>query len=226
MDTGVYEGDRPSTDTPLAIPRASDVYSYLDVPTSFPITDISVTVNVDFNDIGELRLVLFAPDGTLVFLHDQGNPGVSGLHTTYDTLTQSAAGSMDDFLGVDPQGTWRIRAIDYDRNRGTLENWTLHFKSEIPFECNPVGCGEGVPTEVGDTLMVHKSGASDTQITWTGVGSADYNVWRSEDRQFKTATWVGATGGATSLIDNGGLTLPDIHYYLVRSVNSCRWESD
>jgi subtilisin-like proprotein convertase family protein len=226
MDTGVYEGDRPSIDTPLAIPRSGDVYSYLDVPGSFPITDIEVTVNVEFDDIGELRLVLYAPDGTLVFLHDQGDAGTSDLHTTYDSLTEPAAGSMDDFLGVDPQGTWRIRAIDYNRNRGTLQDWTLHFKSEIPFECNPVGCGEGVPGPVGDTLMVHKSGESNTQITWDSVGSADYNVWRSEDRQLKTAAWAGSSGGSTSFIDNGGQTLPGIHYYVVRSVNSCRWESD
>jgi len=74
--------------------------------------------------------------------------------------------------------------------------------------------------------MVDESGASDVQITWTGVGSSDYNVWRSEDRQFKTAAHAGSTGGATSLVDAGGLLLPDIHYYVVRSVNSCRWESD
>jgi subtilisin-like proprotein convertase family protein len=226
MDAGTYEGDRPSTDTPLSIPRQGDVYSYLDIPMSFPITDISVTVNVAFDDIGELRLVLYAPDNTLVFLHDQGSPGTSDIHTTYDTLTQAVAGSMEDFLSVDPQGTWRIRAIDYDRNHGTLEDWTLHFKSEVPFDCNPVGCGEGVPGPVGDTLMVDRSGGTDAQITWTGVGSADYNVWRSEDPQLKTAAFIGSSGGATSLIDGGVLTLPDIHYYVVRSVNACRWESD
>jgi len=226
MDLGQYEGDRPSTDTPLNIPRTSNVYSYLNVPTSFPVIDISVTVNLDFDDIGETRVVLIAPDGTLVFLHDQGDSGVSGIYTTYPTLTEPATGSMDSFIGLDPQGTWRLRVYDYARNNGELLDWTLHFTSEIPFDCNPVGCGEGVPSAVGHTLMVHKSGASDVQVTWTGVGSSDYNVWRSEDRQFKTAAHAGNSGGATSFVDAGGLTLPDIHYYVVRSVNSCRWESD
>ena len=79
---------------------------------------------------------------------------------------------------------------------------------------------------MGDTLTVHKSGASDVQVTWTGVGSSDYNVWRSEDRAFKTAAHVGASGGATGLVDPDGLTLPGVHYYVVRSVNACRWESE
>ena len=29
-----------------------------------------------------------------------------------------------------------------------------------------------------------------------------------------------------SFVDAGGLALPDIHYCMVRSVNSCRWESE
>jgi len=229
MDLGVYEGDRPSTDTPLDTPREGDVYSFINIPASFPITDINVTVNIDHADIGELRVVLYSPDNSAVILHDQTGAGVSGLHTTYDTLTTPAAGSMDNFLDVDSQGPWKLRVIDYvggGGNRGTLEDWTLHFKSEIPFDCNPVSCGEEVPQAVGDTLMVGKSGASDLDITWAGVGASDYNVWRSENRQFTKASHVGATGGTTSLVDPGAQTFSGVHYYLVRSVNSCRWESE
>ena len=63
-------------------------------------------------------------------------------------------------------------------------------------------------------------------VLWNGVGVADYNVWRSSDRQFTKASHVGATGGTTSLVDPGAQALSGVHYYLVRSVNSCRWESD
>ena len=55
----------------------------------------------------------------------------------------------------------RLRVID-DVGGGTpvgsLDGWTLHFKSDVPWECNPVGCGEAVPPAVGDTLMVDRSG--------------------------------------------------------------------
>ena len=88
-----------------------------------------------------------------------------------------------------------------------------------------MGCGDGVPSAVGNTLVVGKSGSSDLQFTWGGVGESEYNVWRASDGAFRTATFVGATGGATSLVDGGAQSLPGIHYYVVRSANSCRWES-
>jgi subtilisin-like proprotein convertase family protein len=230
FDLGVYEGDRPSTDTPMEIPKniPDGVYSVLNVPSSFPVTEVDVTLDIAHGDISELRVVLYGPDNTLVILHDQTGAGVSGIHTTYDDLTQPATGSMDDFVGKDPQGNWRIRIQDYvgqGTQAGTLEGWTLHFKSDTPFDCNPVGCGESVPPAVGDTLDVQKSGATDVVVSWSAVGGAsNYNVWRSATPQMTTAENVGTTSG-TSLTDIGAQTLAGPHYYVVRSVNGCRWES-
>jgi subtilisin-like proprotein convertase family protein len=229
---GEHEGDRSPTDTPIVIPKSSPegIYSYVDVPSTFNLNDLNVTVDIDHDDISQIRVVLYSPDNTIVFLHDQTGGGVSGLHTTYDTLTQPAMGSMDDYVGLDPQGTWKLRVQDYvgggGAGDGVLEGWTLHFTSDIPFDCNPVSCGQAVPPVVDDTLTVSRSGVSDVQVSWTSVGATDYNVWRSEDRQFTKGSHMGATGGATSLIDSGAQTLPGVHYYVVRSVNSCRWESD
>ena len=229
LDIGKYEADYPSPDTPLTIPRNDNANSYINVPTSFVITEVDATVNIDHNDIGDLQILLYPPGAANppVYLHNQTSVGVSGLHTTYDDLTEpDGPGSLDSFLALDPQGNWRLKVINNGNRNGTLENWTLHLKGESPFDCNPVSCGEGVPSPVGDTLMVDKSGASDVQMTWTGVGASNYNVWRSADPQLRTAAHAGATGGATSLIDSGAQTLPGAHYYVVRSVNSCRWESD
>jgi len=230
LDIGEYEGNSPSTDTPLTIPRSSTTgaNSYINVPSSFPITEVDVTVNIDHGDIGELDILIFPPGGTNppVYLHNNSGSGVSGIHTTYDELTEvDGPGSLDDFVGLDPQGNWRLKVVNSGNKNGTLENWTLHLKSSIPFDCNPVGCGEGVPPAVGDTLMVHKSGVSDVQLSWSGVGTSDYHVWRSEDPALHTAGLVGGSGGATSLVDSGAQALPGVHYYVVRSVNSCRWES-
>ena len=229
FEIGVYEGDRPSTDTPITIPKSAPdgIYSNLSVGSSFPITEVDVSVDISHADISQLRVVLYAPDNTLVILHDFTGSGVADLVTTYDDLTQPATGSMDDFIGVDPQGNWRLRVIDNvggGTQAGTLNSWTLHFKSDIPFDCNPVGCGEAVPPAVADTLTANRVG-NDVQIDWTGVGASDYNVWRSEDPQLLSASHVGASGGATTLTDTGAASLAGVHYYVVRSVNSCRWES-
>jgi hypothetical protein len=99
------------------------------------------------------------------------------------------------------------------------------LKSSSPFNCHPVTCGQAVPSAVGNTLTLNKSGGADVQLNWTGVGASNYNVWRSADPQFGTAIFDGATGGPTTWLDAGAQSLPGLHFYLVRSVNSCRWES-
>jgi subtilisin-like proprotein convertase family protein len=230
-DIGVYEKDYPSTDTPLSIPRSSSTgaNSYLSVPVSFPLTEVDATIHIAHTDIGDLEVLLYRP-GTSnppVYLHNNTGVGVSGIHTTYDDLTEpDGPGSLDSFVGGEPQGTWRVKVTNAGSKNGTLENWTLHLKSNVPFHCTPRGCGQGVPPAVANTLTAEKSGAADVRVAWTGVGASNYNVWRSSDAQFGTAVFAGASGGATSFTDAGAQNLPGVHYYLVRSVNSCRWESD
>jgi subtilisin-like proprotein convertase family protein len=227
IDIGEFEIDHSGGS--VAIPSSGYVYATINVPGSYPITEVDVTVNLDHPDVGDLKL-LFHPaviTAQPVYLHYNSGAGTSGIHTTYDELTEpDGPGSLDSFPDLDTQGTWRLKITNDGNRSGTLQNWTVHFKSDIPFDCNPVGCGSGVPSPVGDTLTVNKSGASDVQVSWSGVGSPDYNVWRSGDPLMKTATHAGATGGATSLVDGGAQNLPGVHYYVVRSVNSCRWESD
>ncbi|MDH3785141.1 MAG: proprotein convertase P-domain-containing protein, partial [Acidobacteriota bacterium] len=231
MDVGLYDGDRPSTDTPVIVPKSSPagVWSYLNVPDDFIPTDVSVTLNLDHEDLTQVRVVMYHPDNSLAILHDY-EPG-NGIHTTYDDTTQPSVGTMETFAGKSPMGTWRIKVIDDSGccgvPDGTIEDWTLTFTADIPWDCNPVSCGEAVPPPVGDTLTVNKSGASDVQVSWSGVGGAsNYNVWRAHDNQMATAVHIGATGGSTSLIDGGAQNLSGVHYYVARSVNSCRWESD
>jgi subtilisin-like proprotein convertase family protein len=229
LDVGEYARDYPSSDTPLTIPRGGSVNSYINVPSSFPLTEIDVTLDIDHQDIGDLEVIFYVPGATVnpVYLHNNTGVGVSGIHTTYDTLTEpDGPGSLDAMIEANPQGNWRIKVNNAGNKTGTLQGWTLHLRSDTPFDCNPVGCAQGVPSPVGDTLTVDKSGSSDVRIGWSGVGSSDYNVWRSSDPLFHTAVHAGATGGATSFTDSGAQSRPGLQFYVARSVNSCRWESD
>ncbi len=231
IDAGLYEGDRPSEDTPMSIPKTvAALYSQATVTDTFPLTDVSVTVNIDHDDISELRVSLQPPGGVApVFLHDYSQPGVSGIHTTYPDLTApDGPGSFDSLVGIDPQGVWQLKIVDQTgggTRAGTLVNWTLHLKGSIPWDCNPVGCADPVPNPVGDNLTVDKSGANDVVVSWSAAtGASEYNVRRARDGAFTTGAFVGSTV-STSLVDAGAQTLPGANYYLVRSVNSCRWES-
>jgi subtilisin-like proprotein convertase family protein len=227
---GVPDQSFPSTDTPLAIPAndSSGVWSNLTIPYDFQYDEVDVEVHIDHHEISQFRVILLGPNNTpFLNLHRYTGSG-SGLHTIYDDLTDpEGPGSMDDFLDLGPAGTWRLRVIDDTAGgpAGTLESWTLHFKNRVPVHCNAVSCGEAVPPEVGNTLHVHKVGSNDVEIDWNGVGGAsNYNVWRAADKQQLTNELVGTTG-STALIDGGAQTLPGAHFYVVRSVNSCRWES-
>jgi len=227
LDIGEYEANYPGGSA--EIPRGGQANSYITVPSTFPVTEVDITLDIDHSNIGDLEVIFYPAVQTEppVYLHNNTGAGTSGIHTTYDELTEpDGPGSLESFNVLDPQGSWRLKVVNSGNKTGTLQGWTIHLKSDTPFDCNPVGCGQGVPSAVGDTLTVNKFGATDVQVAWSGVGSSDYNVWRSEDPLMKTATHAGATGGATSLVDGGAQTLPGVHYYVVRSVNSCRWESD
>lgn len=230
LDIGTYAKSYPYPGASAAIPRnnATGITQSLTVPVTFPMTEADVTVNIDHSSIAELDVLFYRP-GTSnppVYLQNNTRPGVSGIHTIYDDLTApDGPGSLDAFVGGEPQGTWRLKAVSSGNVNGTLQNWTVHLKSNIPFNCTPRSCGQGVPTAVANTLTVNKSGASDVQLAWTGVGASNYNVWRSSDPQFASSAFAGASGGATTLVDAGAQGLPGVHFYLVRSVNSCRWES-
>jgi subtilisin-like proprotein convertase family protein len=228
LDIGTYAKSYASTDTPKTIPVTGSIgiSSYINVPVTFPLTEVDVTVNIAHPNIGNLDVLLYRPGtGPPVYLHNNSRPGVSGIHTTYDDETApDGPGSLADFVGSDPRGDWRLKIVN-SGSTGTLQNWTLHLKSNIPFNCTPKSCAQGVPPEVGGTLRVARSGATDIRLDWTGVGAADYNGWRSSDAQFTSAKHIGTSGGATTLLDGGAQSLPGMHYYVVRAVNSCRWES-
>jgi subtilisin-like proprotein convertase family protein len=231
IDAGVRTYTLSAQDTPVEIPRndSGGVSSWITVPDIFPYDEVDVTVSIDHDDISELQVILYAPGNQPAgYLHNRTGAGVSGLHTTYDDETEPAGVDMRDFVLADPSGNWRLRVIDEvhpGAAPGTLLDWSIRFKhTTIPFNCTPVGCGEAVPPAVGDTLHVHKSGSSDIQVTWDGVGASDYNVWRSEDGAFKTAVFQGSTGGSTSHVDAGAQVAPAVLFYQVRATNSCRWE--
>jgi len=147
-DLGVRQAGLPSSDTPVAISRQtpSEINSYITVTDSFPVKEVDVSVNVDHGDISLLEILLYPPGGAApVYLHNQTGPGVDGLHTTYDDLTEpDGPGAMDDLVGIEAQGTWRLKVkhLAPGGGRGTLEDWTLHLKSDTPFNCHPVTCGE------------------------------------------------------------------------------------
>ena len=92
FDIGTYGKNYPSTDTPKAIPTigSTGISSYISVPVTFPLTEVDATINIAHPDVSALDVLLYRPaTGTApVYLHNNTDPGVSGIHTTYVNPTR------------------------------------------------------------------------------------------------------------------------------------------
>jgi Subtilase family len=114
---------------------------------------------------------------------------------------------------------------------GGTNDSTFQFVVGDPFvpgdedSCMPPDCpGDPLPADVGPTLTVARSGASDLLLQWAAVASASgYRVYCSGDSNLSTAVLVGSPAGA-SFVHVGARSSPAPCYYRVRAVNSCGWE--
>ncbi len=177
--------DRPATDVPRAIPDASgSAESTIAVPTDGEIAEVNVRVDITHTYIGDLSVVLVAPDATRVRLHDHGGGSADNIHTWYDTQTRP----VDDLrvlAGRSSLGTWRLSVADTAAGDvGTLDGWTLQLVTRA-WE-NPV-----------PEVLVHRvtRAAGKTRLEWRPVGSAQtYRVHRSTDPRSAEA-YGDVTGG-------------------------------
>jgi len=83
-------------------------------------TSVSAHVDISHGYKGDLKVDLFAPDGTSVTLHNRAGGRADNIDTTYSgTVTSSLVGKEID-------GEWRLAVSDALRGyQGTLNDWTL-----------------------------------------------------------------------------------------------------
>jgi subtilisin-like proprotein convertase family protein len=140
-----------SDDVPLNIPDRgmveSTVYSSLDIPDSFTITDLNVQVNITMpGNNADLNVFLISPDGTRVELFT--DVGVMSMDDFKNTVLDDEAsisvvdgrgrfegtyrpeGKLSKFDGKNARGTWKLEITDdWASNVGTLNSWKLIIES-------------------------------------------------------------------------------------------------
>jgi subtilisin-like proprotein convertase family protein len=105
------------------------------------VQDVNVSLNVYHTYDNDLRITLFAPDGTAVRLFNRhGGSSNNILGTTFDDAAGTAIGSgsapftgtfrpsalLSGLNGKAPNGTWRLQIEDLaSQDGGYLDNWTL-----------------------------------------------------------------------------------------------------
>lgn len=217
---------KPASGLPLTIPKksSSGVSSTLQVDETFTIRNLTVDVDVQHGNVGELVLQLRSPIGTTVTLHNKTRAGQANVVANFDVDRQpDGPGTMNDFDGQQAQGTWTLVAVDDvggPTPPGAIRAWTLRFEATTPISCAPLSCGEPVPGDVGATLVVSREGA-DARLDWSAVaGAASYRVWRASLSDLSDET-LAATVSGTSFVDAGAAGSA---YYRVRAINACEWE--
>ncbi|HPO16478.1 MAG TPA: proprotein convertase P-domain-containing protein [Candidatus Hydrogenedentes bacterium] len=148
-----------SPDGPLPITDLNQTESKLNVPFSFAITDINVTVDIEHENDNQLVVWLESPSGAIVFLAAELATHAAGFpNTTFDDeavtpiilATAPYSGSytplepLSALDSTDAQGAWTLAVYDRESGGvGTLLSWSLVFNDS----CTPPEEGEGSERE-------------------------------------------------------------------------------
>ena len=188
-----------SSDVPLDLPAGSTVESTLEVDADFDIRDVNLQLNIDQDNVPDLRAELIGPDGTSVLLFD--GVGDSGdrddfFNTIFDdqadlpiTLGSTPfpsrfrpQGSLNGnglslFNGRAAAGIYTLRISNMPGSGagvdGTLNLWRLIFQRQIPND----GLGEPVADRITADFRIFTMDPENglSSGTWTAVGPASIN---------------------------------------------------
>ena len=156
------------TRSPLSpITNNNDISDTIKVPNSGTVTSVSVTVNISHTYIGDLKVELVAPDGTIKTLHNREGDGTNNIIKTYTPNFD------DDDAQI--QGDWKLRISDNaDGDTGTLNSWTLTINyGDTAMTVNPVTGVLGSGDVYYVTVSAMQDGTYNLDLVSSGHGIAD-----------------------------------------------------
>ena len=149
----------------LAIPYNDTVSDAITVPDSGNATSVLVAIDISHAYIGDLRVDLVAPDGTLVTLHAR-----EGGYD--DDIVRAYAPSFD---GVSIAGSWTLKINDnYDDDSGTLNSWKLAINHGTTITtAGPVTGVSGSGDTYHVTVSASTNGTYNLDLVSSGHGIVD-----------------------------------------------------
>jgi len=107
----------PNPVIPIPDNKRNGVKSFIDVPDSLTIWEISCEVNITHTYISDLVVKLISPSQTEVVLHNREGGWTHDIHQTYYPT---------EFRNENSEGAWTLFVSDnYKYDVGTLDSWTL-----------------------------------------------------------------------------------------------------
>ena len=158
------------TRSPLSpITNNNDISDTIKVPNSGTVTSVSVTVNISHPYIGDLKVELVAPDGTIKTLHNREGDDTNNIIKTYTP-------DFDDDDDAQIQGIWKLRINDNaDGDTGTLNSWTLKvsYDTVTGTTISPVTNISGSGDVYYVTVSAMQDGTYNLDLVSSGHGIAD-----------------------------------------------------
>ncbi|SFG14283.1 proprotein convertase P-domain-containing protein [Neptunomonas qingdaonensis] len=150
----------------------------IDCTKVFGLSAITVSVDISHTYIGDLRVSLISPSGSVVPLHDRTGGSANDLQVDFDI---SSVPGLLALTGEPVKGEWALHVQDLAlADRGRLKGWSLDISGQkdtsVVVEDSP---GMGIPDNrdagIERTLSVSKAGLLDSievelDITHTYIG--------------------------------------------------------
>jgi len=132
-DTDVAIADNSTVESPITISGCSGNAS----------SSAQVAVNIVHTYIGDLKVDLVAPDGSVYTLHNHTGSGTDNINTTYPVDLSSEAAN----------GTWKLRVNDNaSQDTGYINSWTLTTGAGGGTSCAPQTNGTNVTISDNTTV--------------------------------------------------------------------------
>ena len=202
----------------LAIPYSETVSDTITVPDSGNATSVSVAVDISHTYIGDLKVDLVAPDGTLLTLHNRAGGSDDNIDQTY----------TPSFGNVSIAGDWTLKINDnYDADTGTLNSWTLtinHTSTTTTTTTTTVSPVTGVSGS-GDAYYVTVSASTDGTYNLDLISSGHGIEDAADNNLTNTAPTTGTDHTytvSTAVADTTAPTLASIQRYSPAAQNTDR----
>jgi len=169
-DVGVDEGDTTTTLTMVSRPSRlipdndpAGVTDTISIAKMGKLAEIKIDVDISHSYIGDLKIVLLAPDGQTFLLWNKEGGSEDDLRVSYDSTSSDSL--LSKLKGVAITGDWQLNVCDLaGADTGKLRSWTMtvsyqatggHFSGQAVADMQ---IPDNDPTGVASTISVPDSG--------------------------------------------------------------------
>ncbi len=157
--------------------KAAGLKDTIQITESGTIKDVKVTLDITHTWIGDLKIRLTSPGGTVVLLHNRAGANQDNIQRTYDVALTPSLGTL---RGESITGDWTLHVQDLaTADIGNLNEWTLDME---------ISGGSLIVEDSESVLIPDKNPDGITRSLTVSANKTIKNIVASVDI---THTWIG-----------------------------------